>query len=53
MVPARPIEDGNVEQFLWAKVKVDGKTGNLRNIVLIEGLKNKITAVSVTVVKGT
>lgn len=25
------------------KVKADGKTGNLRNMVLIEGLKNKIT----------
>lgn len=35
MVPARPIEDGNAEQFLWAKVKVDGKTGNLRNQITV------------------
>uniref|UniRef100_A0A8C6GUB5 60S ribosomal protein L22-like 1 n=1 Tax=Mus spicilegus TaxID=10103 RepID=A0A8C6GUB5_MUSSI len=44
-----PVEDGifdsgNFEQFLWEKVKVNGKTGNLGN-VHIEHLKNKITVV--------
>uniref|UniRef100_A0A452G1C5 Uncharacterized protein n=1 Tax=Capra hircus TaxID=9925 RepID=A0A452G1C5_CAPHI len=42
-----PVEDGifysgNVEQFLREKVKVNGKTGNLRNDVRIEHFKNKI-----------
>ncbi|XP_053316746.1 60S ribosomal protein L22-like 1 [Spea bombifrons] len=46
-----PVEDGifdsaNFEQFLKEKVKVNGKTGNLGNIVHIERLKNKITVVS-------
>ncbi|CAH2247616.1 60S ribosomal L22-like 1 isoform X1 [Pelobates cultripes] len=46
-----PVEDGifdsvNFEQFLKEKVKVNGKTGNLGNIVRIERLKNKITVVS-------
>ncbi|KAM7337656.1 hypothetical protein ACRRTK_003775 [Alexandromys fortis] len=45
-----PIEDeifysGNFEPFLWEKVKVNGKTGNLGNVYL-EHLKNKITVVS-------
>ncbi|MEJ1277401.1 ribosomal protein L22 like 1 [Cricetulus griseus] len=35
-----------VEQFLREKVKVNGKTGNLGNVVHIERLKNKITVVS-------
>ncbi|XP_038171504.1 60S ribosomal protein L22-like 1 [Arvicola amphibius] len=34
------------EQFLREKVKVNGKTGNLGNVVHIERLKNKITVVS-------
>uniref|UniRef100_A0A2K6U4C7 Ribosomal protein L22 like 1 n=1 Tax=Saimiri boliviensis boliviensis TaxID=39432 RepID=A0A2K6U4C7_SAIBB len=33
-------------QFLWEKVKVNGKTGNLGNVVHIECFKNKITVVS-------
>ncbi|XP_059886612.1 ribosomal protein eL22-like 1 [Delphinus delphis] len=46
-----PVEDGifgsgNFEQFLWEKVKVNGKTGNLGNVVHIECFKNKITVVS-------
>nr|XP_048295177.1 60S ribosomal protein L22-like 1 [Myodes glareolus] len=46
-----PIEDeifdsGNFEQLLQEKVKVNGKTGNLGNVVHIECLKNKITVVS-------
>ncbi|KAM4695078.1 ribosomal protein eL22-like [Discoglossus pictus] len=46
-----PVEDGifdsvNFEQFLKERVKVNGKTGNLGNIVHIERLKNKITVVS-------
>ncbi|XP_041911348.1 60S ribosomal protein L22-like 1 [Arvicola amphibius] len=46
-----PVEDGifdsgNFEQFLREKVKVNGKTGNLGNVVHIERLKNKITVVS-------
>ncbi|XP_043852805.1 60S ribosomal protein L22-like 1 [Dromiciops gliroides] len=46
-----PVEDGifdsrNFEQFLKEKVKVNGKTGNLGNVVHIEHFKNKITAVS-------
>lgn len=35
-----------MEQFLWEKIKVNEKTGNLGNAVLNEGLKNKITVVS-------
>ncbi|XP_038954063.1 ribosomal protein eL22-like 1 [Rattus norvegicus] len=46
-----PVEDEifdseNFEQFLQEKVKVNGKTGNLGNVVHIECLKNKITVVS-------
>ena len=46
-----PVEDGifdsgNVEQFLWEKVKVNGKTGNLGNVIHIEHFKNKIIVVS-------
>ncbi|KAF4796144.1 Eukaryotic translation initiation factor 5A-2 [Turdus rufiventris] len=46
-----PVEDGifdsgNFEQFLKEKVKVNGKTGNLGNIVHIDRLKNKITVTS-------
>ncbi|XP_064218940.1 ribosomal protein eL22-like [Aotus nancymaae] len=46
-----PVEDGifgsgNFEQFLREKVKVNGKTGNLRNAIHIERFKNKITIVS-------
>uniref|UniRef100_A0A4X2L627 Ribosomal protein L22 like 1 n=1 Tax=Vombatus ursinus TaxID=29139 RepID=A0A4X2L627_VOMUR len=46
-----PVEDGifdsgNFEQFLKEKVKVNGKTGNLGNVVHIERFKNKITVVS-------
>ncbi|XP_054979454.1 60S ribosomal protein L22-like 1 [Sorex araneus] len=46
-----PVEDGifdsgNFEQFLREKVKVNGKTGNLGNVVHIERLKSNITAVS-------
>ena len=46
-----PVEDGifysgNVEQFLREKVKVNGKTGNLRNDVRIEHFKNKIIVTS-------
>ena len=46
-----PVEDGifdsgNVEQFLWEKVKVNGKTGNLGKVIHIEHFKSKITAVS-------
>ncbi|XP_032951386.1 60S ribosomal protein L22-like 1 [Rhinolophus ferrumequinum] len=46
-----PVEDGifdsgNFAQFLWEKVKVNGKTGNLGNVVHIECCKNKITVVS-------
>ena len=42
-----PVEDGifdsgNFEQFLREKVKVNGKTGNLGNVVHIERFKNKI-----------
>ncbi|XP_032944193.1 60S ribosomal protein L22-like 1 [Rhinolophus ferrumequinum] len=39
-------DSGNFEQFLREKVKVNGKTGNLGNVVHIEGCKNKITVVS-------
>uniref|UniRef100_A0A8D2H7K4 60S ribosomal protein L22-like 1 n=1 Tax=Urocitellus parryii TaxID=9999 RepID=A0A8D2H7K4_UROPR len=46
-----PIEDGifdfgNFEQFLWEKVKVNGKTGNLGSVVHIEHFNYKITVVS-------
>ncbi|XP_057604701.1 60S ribosomal protein L22-like 1 [Hippopotamus amphibius kiboko] len=46
-----PVEDGifdsgNFEQFLWEKVKVHGKSGNLANVIHIERFKNKITVVS-------
>ena len=42
-----PVEDGifdsgNFEQFLREKVKVNGKTGNLGNVVHTERFKNKI-----------
>ncbi|XP_040118424.1 60S ribosomal protein L22-like 1 [Oryx dammah] len=45
-----PVEDGifysgNVEQFLQEKVKVNGKTGNLGNVVHIEHFENKIIVV--------
>ncbi|XP_055002423.1 60S ribosomal protein L22-like 1 [Sorex araneus] len=51
LVLTHPVEDGifdlgNFEQFLREKVKVNGKTGNLGNVVHIECLKNKITLVS-------
>uniref|UniRef100_A0A2K5PXV7 60S ribosomal protein L22-like 1 n=1 Tax=Cebus imitator TaxID=2715852 RepID=A0A2K5PXV7_CEBIM len=39
-------DSGNVGQFLQEKVKVNGKTRNLRNVVRIERFKNKITVVS-------
>ncbi|XP_049637858.1 60S ribosomal protein L22-like 1 [Suncus etruscus] len=38
-------DSGNFEQFLREKVKVNGKIGNLRNVVDIELCKNKITVV--------
>ncbi|XP_040197436.1 60S ribosomal protein L22-like 1 [Rana temporaria] len=46
-----PVEDGifdsaNFEQFLKQRVKVNGKTGNLGNVVHIERQKNKINVVS-------
>ncbi|OCT80775.1 hypothetical protein XELAEV_18027587mg [Xenopus laevis] len=46
-----PVEDGifdsvNFEQFLKEKIKVNGKTGNLGNIVHIGRLKSKITVSS-------
>ncbi|TEA41278.1 hypothetical protein DBR06_SOUSAS9810087 [Sousa chinensis] len=46
-----PVEDGisdsgNFEPFLREKVKVNGKTGNLGNVVHVERFKNKITVVS-------
>ncbi|XP_055251666.1 60S ribosomal protein L22-like 1 [Moschus berezovskii] len=46
-----PVEDGifdsgNFEQFLREKVKVNGKTGNLGNVIHIERFKNKIIVVS-------
>ncbi|XP_054839219.1 60S ribosomal protein L22-like 1 [Eublepharis macularius] len=46
-----PVEDGifdsgSFEQFLKEKVKVNGKTGNLGNVVHIERFKNKITVTS-------
>ncbi|XP_036161899.1 60S ribosomal protein L22-like 1 [Myotis myotis] len=39
-------DSANFEQFLQEKVKVNGKTGNLGNVVHIECFKNKITVVS-------
>ncbi|XP_064194821.1 60S ribosomal protein L22-like 1 [Anguilla rostrata] len=46
-----PVEDGildsgSFESFLKERVKVNGKTGNLGNIVQIARLKNKITVTS-------
>uniref|UniRef100_A0A8D2D670 60S ribosomal protein L22-like 1 n=1 Tax=Sciurus vulgaris TaxID=55149 RepID=A0A8D2D670_SCIVU len=46
-----PIEDGtfdfgNFEQFLREKIKVNGKTRNLGNVVHIDCFKNKIMVVS-------
>ncbi|XP_068137112.1 ribosomal protein eL22-like [Hyperolius riggenbachi] len=46
-----PVEDGifdcvSFEQFLKQRVKVNGKTGNLGNVVHIERLKNKINVAS-------
>ena len=46
-----PVEDGifdsgNFEQFLWEKIKVNGRTGNLGNVVHIELVKNKIIVIS-------
>ncbi|RXM28217.1 TRAF2 and NCK-interacting protein kinase, partial [Acipenser ruthenus] len=46
-----PVEDGildsgNFETFLKEKVKVNGKTGNLGNVVQIARLKNKISVTS-------
>ncbi|XP_068847082.1 ribosomal protein eL22-like [Capricornis sumatraensis] len=46
-----PVEDGifdsgNFEQFLWEKVKVNRRTGNLGNVVHIELVKNKIIVIS-------
>ncbi|XP_012372837.1 60S ribosomal protein L22-like 1 [Octodon degus] len=45
-----PVEDGNgifdsgkFEQFLREKVKVNGKTGNLGDVIHLERFKNKIT----------
>lgn len=39
-------DSGNFEQCLQEKIKLNGKTGNLGNIVHIERFKNTITAVS-------
>ena len=36
----------NFEQFLWKKVKVNGKTGYLGNVIHIEHFKNKIIVIS-------
>ncbi|KAF7691561.1 60S ribosomal protein L22-like 1 [Silurus meridionalis] len=46
-----PVEDGildsaNFETFLREKVKVNGKTGNLGNVVQIARLRNKISVSS-------
>ncbi|KAL6462676.1 hypothetical protein MHYP_G00290980 [Metynnis hypsauchen] len=46
-----PVEDGildsaNFETFLREKVKVNGKTGNLGNVVQISRQKNKISVTS-------
>ena len=45
-----PVEDGifdsgYFEQLLWEKVEVNGKTGNLGNVIHIECFKNKIIVV--------
>ncbi|XP_070560628.1 large ribosomal subunit protein eL22-like [Ptychodera flava] len=45
---AHPVEDGimdanNFEAFLQGKIKVEGKTGNLGNHVLVERNKSKLT----------
>uniref|UniRef100_A0A8C7BJM7 Ribosomal protein L22-like 1 n=1 Tax=Neovison vison TaxID=452646 RepID=A0A8C7BJM7_NEOVI len=39
-------DSGNLEQFPQEKVKVNGKTGNMGNVVHIECFKNKITVAS-------
>ena len=46
-----PVEGGifdswNFEQFLRGKIKVNGRTGNLGNVIHIEHFKNKIIVVS-------
>ncbi|KAM9775347.1 ribosomal protein eL22-like isoform 2-T2 [Syngnathus typhle] len=46
-----PVEDGimdsaNFESFLKEKIKVNGKTGNLGNIVSVARMKNKINVTS-------
>ena len=46
-----PVEDrifdsGNFEQFLQEKLKVNGKTGKLGNVVHTKSFKNKIVVVS-------
>uniref|UniRef100_A0A8C8EQ15 Large ribosomal subunit protein eL22 n=1 Tax=Oncorhynchus tshawytscha TaxID=74940 RepID=A0A8C8EQ15_ONCTS len=46
-----PVEDGildsaNFETFLKERVKVNGKTGNLANVIEIARLKNKINVTS-------
>ncbi|DAA19994.1 TPA: hCG15121-like [Bos taurus] len=45
-----PVEDGifdsgYFEQLLWEKVEVNGKTGNLGNVIHIECFKNKIIVI--------
>ncbi|KAB0405193.1 hypothetical protein E2I00_012426 [Balaenoptera physalus] len=44
--PSEYIGFSSLEQFLWGRVKVNGKTGNLGNVVHIERFRNKITVVS-------
>merc|ERR1719209_18118 len=46
-----PVEDGildsgNFETFLNERIKVNGKTGNLTNVVQISRIKNKINVTS-------
>ena len=46
-----PVEDrifdsGNFEQFLQEKLKMNGKTGKLGNVVHTKSFKNKIVVVS-------
>merc|ERR1712131_424129 len=46
-----PVEDGildstNFESFLKERIKVNGKTGNLGNVVQIARMKNKINVTS-------
>uniref|UniRef100_A0A3B4XMP6 Ribosomal protein L22-like 1 n=1 Tax=Seriola lalandi dorsalis TaxID=1841481 RepID=A0A3B4XMP6_SERLL len=46
-----PVEDGildsaNFETFLKERIKVNGKTGNLGNIVQVGRMKNKINVTS-------